>query len=238
MLKYFIRPTYQIEGIEDLGIGAKLKGTLNNFAVYICVALVLYMILSTIDFGITKYFNFSILEQMRENQQRVMQKYGDDSILLILFIGPFFEEVLFRLPLKLTKVGIGVSCSLLTYRILVDHFFIFDFRNPYAYFSLSAAVIVFFLIVIIFPDPKLTLVKQKYFAHFFYFVAISFALVHLSNFAPFNSQVYLFYPIFVLPQLLMGLLIGYTRVKYGFIYGLAIHSMINLPSAIIMSLLK
>jgi len=78
---------------------------------------------------------------------------------------------------------------------------------------------------------RLELIWTKYFPFIFYSLAIGFGLVHLSNFANLRLAHYLLFPLIVGNQILMGLIFGYVRVtfKNGFIYGVLLHFLINLP---------
>ena len=57
--------------------------------------------------------------------------------------------------------------------------------------------------------------------------AILFGLVHIANFAPINTTIWFLYPIYVLPQVVLGYLIVFLRLKHGFIYGLGLHILVN-----------
>lgn len=83
-------------------------------------------------------------------------------------------------------------------------------------------------IIYLYPGSKACILEfwQKYFRFIFYLSAISFALVHLSNFNEMPSHT-LFLPLIVLPQFITGLLIGYIRVRYNFILGLFMHAVFN-----------
>ena len=60
----------------------------------------------------------------------------------------------------------------------------------------------------------------------FYSSAILFGLYHLSNYQ-FTYRLLIAAPILIFPQFAMGLLTGYLRVKYNFIWGLCLHFMHN-----------
>lgn len=63
--------------------------------------------------------------------------------------------------------------------------------------------------------------------HFiFYSSAILFGLYHLTNYQ-FTFKLLIAAPILVFPQFAMGLLTGYLRVKYNFLWGLCLHIMHN-----------
>jgi hypothetical protein len=66
---------------------------------------------------------------------------------------------------------------------------------------------------------------DRYFAFVFYSVALIFAFIHSVNFLNIN---YFLLPILVLPQFIIGLLIGYLRIRLGFIWGYMLHFLNNL----------
>lgn len=61
----------------------------------------------------------------------------------------------------------------------------------------------------------------------FHLTAICFALVHLTNFEK-GISLLPFGLLYTLPQLSIGLVLGYARVNYGLKYSIAIHSLYNL----------
>ena len=76
---------------------------------------------------------------------------------------------------------------------------------------------------------------QRHFRWFYYGSALVFAAMHLTNFAgtggPSASQLPL-----VLPQLMLGLVLGYIRVNYGLFTGAALHMLHNAAFAGLMLL--
>jgi len=62
---------------------------------------------------------------------------------------------------------------------------------------------------------------------FFYSSAIVFALYHLTNYE-INFRILILFPVLVLPQFIIGLLTGYLRVKFSFLWGLLLH-VIHMP---------
>lgn len=167
---------------------------------------------------------------MEVNTLKIINRFGDYSLLYIVFLGPLLEELLFRLPLSFNKISIGVSFALISYRLSVNHILIgIDYSNPYWYVKLVIALCVFYLTVRFLPGRWLTTLKENYLRHTFYFITAAFALLHITNFAPYNSHLIFFYPVFILPQFLMGMFLGYARLKYGFLFGAALHGLINLP---------
>lgn len=64
------------------------------------------------------------------------------------------------------------------------------------------------------------------FGFVFYFSAIIFALIHITNYNS-NSTIIYIIPILVLPQFIIGLFIGYLRVRYNFMLGYLFHAIHN-----------
>lgn len=66
----------------------------------------------------------------------------------------------------------------------------------------------------------------------FHFSAISFGMIHLFNFDSINWWMILIAPLLVAPFATLGYVIGYIRLKYGFVFGWLIHATLNLGSTL------
>lgn len=75
---------------------------------------------------------------------------------------------------------------------------------------------------------------QRHFRWFYYASALLFAAMHLTNFAAGGISP-TFLPL-VLPQLMLGLVLGYIRVNYGLFTGAALHMLHNAAFAGLMLL--
>jgi len=75
---------------------------------------------------------------------------------------------------------------------------------------------------------------QRHFRWFYYASALLFAAMHLTNFAAGGISP-TFLPL-VLPQLMLGLVLGYIRVNYGLFTGAALHMLHNAAFASLMLL--
>jgi len=100
--------------------------------------------------------------------------------------------------------------------------------------SLAVSIPVFvalttFLIFYIFKrktaEKRDTVLTTNY-SLYFYSVTILFALFHLSNYN-YTPNLLIFAPIVVLPQFVTGFLIGFIRIKQGFIWGFFLHGLHN-----------
>ena len=121
-------------------------------------------------------------------------------LLVVVIIIPFFEELLFRLYLRYKDnyaLHFIVAVASLTGK-----------RNQQ-----KAATF-------------LSSVWTKRYKFIFYFSAVFFGMVHLTNFE-FSYTILLLSPILVAPQIILGLIIGYLRVRDGFISGFLMHGLHN-----------
>jgi hypothetical protein len=220
---------------SDFSSSQKVKKIVELYLVYLFASLVLSIPLQITDKLIVKqFFDFSFYHQVEVNTLKIANRFGGYGLLYVILLGPFFEELIFRLPLSLEKRSIGVCFAVTSYWLLINHrIYEVEYDNPYWYLKLSIALSVFILTVKFFPNSWLTTIKINFLQHTIYFTSSVFALLHITNFAPYNAHVIFFYPVFVLPQFLMGLFLGYARIKYGFLYGVALHGLINLPFALL-----
>ena len=57
---------------------------------------------------------------------------------------------------------------------------------------------------------------------------VLFGLAHIANIENLHWELALFYPVYALPQIILGYVSSVQRLKLGFVWGLLFHSMINL----------
>lgn len=120
--------------------------------------------------------------------------------LLLVIVIPFFEELLFRLYLRYKDnyaLHFIVSVASLTGK-----------RNQQKVATFLSSV------------------WTKRYKFIFYFSAVVFGMVHLTNFE-FSYTILLLSPLLVAPQIILGLIIGYLRVRDGFITGFLMHGLHN-----------
>ncbi|ARV14476.1 CPBP family intramembrane glutamic endopeptidase [Polaribacter sp. SA4-12] len=89
----------------------------------------------------------------------------------------------------------------------------------------------------IFRGPITLFKKPKSFKIAFYFFALIFGFVHLSNFE-FTTNVLLLSPILVLPQILLGGYLGYIRVRFGLQWSILLHGTYNCFFLLISTLIE
>ncbi|RAJ12644.1 CPBP family intramembrane glutamic endopeptidase [Arenibacter echinorum] len=79
---------------------------------------------------------------------------------------------------------------------------------------------------ILFRGPLIWFKNKKYFKYCFYASVLLFAVVHMSNFE-LTGEVYYIAPLLVAPQLILGVFLGYVRVKLGLLWSICLHAMYN-----------
>jgi hypothetical protein len=154
------------------------------------------------------------------------RKLGDLKLWEAIFFIPIIEETLFRLLLKPTFKNIVYFLVILSIPFVANLL-----RGKYYH----ALFFVPFLIVPLAFLLKRSYLKwvQKYFLKhftlFFYLSYLIFGLLHITNLSPFSYMILLLAPLLVLPQLFAGTVLGFVRMKYGMVYSVLFHFLMNFP---------
>ena len=147
-----------------------------------------------------------------------------------VIIAPVMEELIFRAQLRRFSVSllfIAFVCGLILSGIV------------HSAWGFLISPIVFGLIFLIYRFTLAGSVSRKFgfwrklFPWHFHFTALCFALVHLANFEKGISLLPLGI-LYTLPQLFIGLVLGYTRMNYGLRYAVLLHSLYNLSFALLL----
>lgn len=210
----------------------KIKGSFKLLLLTYCLMILAGILIRVTSYVLKHKFNISI----DSGNNSLVLKSLTDYILLVIFV-PIIEEILFRLWQNFNKRNIIISFTLILLLPLINLLKIKHFSITY-FIILGIILIPIFIFCFLwrgYTDQSVQ-ISIKYKKLLFYVSAVSFGLLHITNFAPINYSIILIYPIFVLPQIIMGFTIGYTRIKYGFLYGLLLHCMINIIFAIIYKL--
>ncbi len=157
---------------------------------------------------------------------------GWGLVLAVVVLAPLLEESLFRGMLKPTVGRLVLVAFLITFYVAghtMDGWAMY--HTAYLPLALGSLVGVPGLIYALFRSPRrlarLQQFWQRHFGLIFYLVAISFGLVHLSNFHHLTVWHYLLAPVLTLPQLFSGFYLGYVRMRYGIWYSIALHALWN-----------
>jgi hypothetical protein len=142
------------------------------------------------------------------------QKGIDYTLFMILKITlflPIIEELIFRLPLRISKSNLAISLSLILFGCLTRLNF---------YLAISMSIVLFTIIILSIKNESIILIKlnsftTKYFLQIFYFQAILFGLLHLTNYR-LDIQYFYLFPFFIISYILTGCFLGYLRIRYNY----------------------
>ena len=99
-------------------------------------------------------------------------------------------------------------------------------QYPPAFILIVVAVLAPVIEELIFRGPLYLFRKSRFFALIYYFLTLVFGFYHITNFE-ITPTVILFSPVLVSPQLCIGFILGYIRVKLGLIWAILLHSIYN-----------
>jgi membrane protease YdiL (CAAX protease family) len=158
-----------------------------------------------------------------------------NSVLLLFaatVLVPLIEEILFRLNLRISKFNIALFLSLLI-TVIVKIVFLRGIQIS----IYIGAIPIFGLIYFIIDRANLPMLKietfwKSHFKFIFHFAAITFGMLHLTNFETIKWWMIAISPLLAAPYITMGYIFGYIRMKHGFVYGWLIHATVNSFAAI------
>jgi hypothetical protein len=189
------------------------------FIIFLCVIFIIF----PLDILITNVFH---LESIRGLIKQGQEKIVSYPFYLVVFLGPFAEELLFRLALRLGKFNVAVFCGVFIYFIFGGSITKFDIYNIYYLYIILISLIVSVVSYFYLSIKNVIFLEQKK-CWLIIFSVLIFGLIHIYNIKILHWQLILFYPFFVLPQMIMGYFITILRLKYGFFWGLLLHILIN-----------
>jgi len=154
-------------------------------------------------------------------------------ILVAVVIMPIVEEIGFRLSLKFKPIYLALSSGVLLYYILTKA--VYHTNNTAIDESFLTRIFSSIgLIILLYPlfnrksiSQWLANVRDRHFRTVYYTSCLAFASVHIFNYELSWTNL-LFLPLITLPQLMTGIISGYTRVAFGFRYPLLFHMATNL----------
>jgi hypothetical protein len=99
-------------------------------------------------------------------------------------------------------------------------------QNSAAMVLVLAALLAPVLEELIFRGPMWFFRNSRSFPLVFYSFTLAFALVHLGNF-PNLAEVWPISPLLVSPQLVLGVILGFIRVRFGLLWAIGFHMVYN-----------
>jgi Type II CAAX prenyl endopeptidase Rce1-like len=156
------------------------------------------------------------------------------EVFLIVVLAPLIEELIFRWPLRYSKNRVMVAA--------VIGFWVF-YGESYRIKSFDKIIFwIIFFVGTIGIIGVVNLYKSQIgsfwidnFKWVFWAFGLIFGLIHLSNYDGGWSSFLVFWPVLCSHQIVIGLLNGYARMRYGFWYGVALHATNNMIPALIIA---
>lgn len=138
---------------------------------------------------------------------------------------------------KLVGIALGASILLLMVAGVIQLIFgletgkhaiddLFEHNTPLVIFLL-AVLVAPVLEELIFRGPLAWFKKSNHFPAVFLLFTLAFGFLHITNFE-FSLQVWLLSPLLVAPQISVGFILGFIRIKFGLLWSMAMHALYNL----------
>lgn len=161
------------------------------------------------------------------------QKSWFYQIGLVCLYAPIVEELQCRLWLKYSRINFATFSGIWAFyffRRVIVGFGLFGERDNTS-LAIGLSLIVMATVYSYLHENnavnnRLERFWQKYYKVIFYVSVIGFGFLHTTNFDLRFSTMMLI-PIITLPQTSLGFMLGYVRLKYGFLYGILLHSAFN-----------
>ena len=198
------------------------KGILLYFVLQICALLLMFLV----DEFLIKKMGFpSVFKLMIESQKKIKGYY---SIFLVVILGPLVEELIFRLILVPKRRNIAIFTFVFSFLVLNKTYYI----NKIDWLLLVSLVVSGLLSFLVFNllkrNPKIETAIGKRQKIITMVSVVLFGLLHIANIENLHWELALLYPVYALPQMILGYVSSVQRLKLGFLWGLLFHSMINL----------
>ena len=198
------------------------KGILLYFVLQICALLLMFLV----DEFLIKKMGFpSVFKLMIESQKKIKGYY---SIFLVVILGPLVEELIFRLILVPKRRNIAIFTFVFSFLVLNKTYYI----NKIDWLLLVSLVVSGLLSFLVFNllkrNPKIETAIGKRQKIITMVSVVLFGLLHIVNIENLHWELALLYPVYALPQIILGYVSSVQRLKLGFIWGLLFHSMNNL----------
>lgn len=153
---------------------------------------------------------------------------SERNFYILVFIDPLIEEVISRLPICYHRINLTLS---LLFILFLMSRLCFGWVNAiYAcLFFLLIAYLLLFRKKNTWLNQKLEQFWSDHFNSIFYFYALTFGLIHMTNFRDLGWSDYLLSPLITSPQLVLGFVLGFVHIRYknGFWIALLLHILLN-----------
>lgn len=215
--QFLVLPRYNIDRSE---------GILKNVSEVLILFVVVFFLTIILIGPLMSLLDISEMDHAMETLMETMPSWK--LALMAIVAAPVIEELIFRFPIKYPFV---MEILVIFFLGMVTQLVLGSINSTLSLVGVS--VVVLYRLSILFGsltnENQSLKYKENYHKHFpiyFYGVAGFFAYVHVFNFSLGGDQWWMT-PILVLPQLVLALLLGFVRMKYGFVYAILVHAMNN-----------
>ena len=163
--------------------------------------------------------NSSLMENEFENIPAVF------LFLMVVVAAPLIEESIFRLPLRAFALNVLLSSSLVA--ILLASFLTSFVEALSSWVPVLLLMLIGLNLYLWLKRPRLMVFRQFYDQHprvIFYGLTLLFSALHITNY---SLKAWPLLPLLVLPQTIIGMLLGFVRLRYGFRWGIFTHGFHN-----------
>jgi len=215
----------------------------------------LFLILALVVMSV---FSASVsIDSLEHNIEDLLTDTSSIQFLFLLaVVAPLAEELVFRFPLRFRRGSLFILLIILT---LLVYFFSANYMDPKldllpaetlmnlekgSFIPNVSAVIVatlffilglFGILISSINDNMLANVEalvKDIFPYIFYLTAMFFGYVHFTNFS--GEMKWYWIPFLIVPQFMMGLVMGYARLRFGILSSIMLHALNNLIPGLIM----
>lgn len=199
----------------------KIRNLLFSFFITFLLLVLSIGVIFVIDYIVTSIG----FESIRNLISKTAKKHNSLGFLKFVIVLPLIEEILFRIFLIPKKNNLSIFFSVLFFRLANGSFFKIHLSELRFYIALIMVLVSFIVVNKMYKYLRNLILKYN---KELIFISITlFGLVHIGNIKTYYWQLTLLYPFYVLPQLIMGYFTTNIRLKYGFIWGIFLHSLIN-----------
>ena len=198
------------------------KGILLYFVLQICALLLMLLV---DDFLIKKMGFASVFKLMMESQKNIKGYYG---IFIVVILGPLVEELIFRLILVPKRRNIAIFTFVFSFLVLNKTYYIIKIDWLLLVSLVVSGLLSFLVFNLLKRNPEIETAIGKRQKIITMVSVVLFGLLHIANIENLHWELALLYPVYALPQMILGYIFSVQRLKLGFIWGLLFHSMNNL----------
>lgn len=208
------------------------KDLFNMVLIVILLTFLLGLVYTLITALVNTSFEDLYPNQFDHNLESFKKRVRFPALWMIV-LGPIYEEVAFRLGLSFKKRHLIVSILLILFFVTGGSLI---YSGSVMQYLLNPGIRLFILLILFFICNKyitqnhIDLLKDRHSGFIVYMLALIFAVLHLSNYFPFEWRDSLFYLVIIAIIFIRAMALSYVRIKYGLVYAMLFHMVNNFIS--------